>query len=350
MKRLLVNSWLALLSYALLSHALASDIEVVGAGASFPALAIRSWAKTFSRESGISAVYQSVGSGEGIRRVTERSADFAMTDVPLTQAELSQDDLLQFPVVAGPIVPVANIPGVGDGELKITGPVLADIYLGKITSWNAASLQALNPKKTLPDLPIRVVHRADGSGTSFVFTYYLSSVSTQWQQQMGIGSRLHWPAGIEAKGNEGVALAVRGTPGAIGYVEFSYALQHKLATFQLRNKAGKFAHVNDAAARAALASARWSRPGYYEVLVDLDGDESWPIVGVSFALIHKNQERRTQAAATLKFLHWIYFHGANIARDQHYVPLEDTALFGRIELSWGQVRDENGKALWTGGQ
>jgi phosphate transport system substrate-binding protein len=338
------------LSLMLVARAATSDGDVVGAGASFPAPVMEAWAQRFSRETGIRLLYRSVGSGEGIRSVTARSADFAMTDVPLTQAELVQDDLLQFPIVVGAIVPVVNLPGIGDGEIKLTGPVLADIYLGKITRWDAPALKELNPQRSLPDLPITVVHRSDGSGSSFVFTYYLSQMSAEWQDRLGIGSRLLWPAGLGAKGNEGVSEAIRNTQGAIGYVEDTYAVQNSLVTVQLRNKAGRFARVSEAGVRAALASAQWSRPGYYEVLVDRDGEESWPIVGVSFALIHRRQEDHADALATLKFLGWIYAHGAEVAHKLHYVSLEDASLIGRIESSWGEVHDDEGQIVPKGRQ
>jgi phosphate transport system substrate-binding protein len=324
----------------------APGVEVIGAGASFPAPAIEAWAEQFSRETGVRVLYRSVGSGEGIRRVTARSADFGMTEVPLTQAELVQDDLLQFPVIVGAVVPVVNIPGIADGELKLTGEVLADIYLGKIKRWNAPALKELNPRQSLPDLPIRVVYRADGSGTSFVFTYYLSRVSSEWQQRLGIGSRLAWPVGVGAKGSEGVAQAVHDAAGSIGYVLYAYAVQHNLVTVQLRNKAGKFARVSETGVRAAVASAHWSHPGYYEVLVNQDGDDSWPIVGVSFALIHQRQEDHADAVATLSFLSWIYSHGADVAHKLHYLTLEDAGLIERIESSWSKIRDEEGGIVW----
>ena len=349
-KRWLVPACVLALSLMPAAQALGPGVEVIGAGASFPAPAIETWAGQFSRETGVRLLYRSVGSSEGIRRVTARSADFAMTDVPLTQAELAQDDLLQFPVIVGAIVPVVNIPGFGDGELKLTGQALADIYLGRITRWNAQALKELNPGRSLPDLPITVVHRADGSGTSFVFTYYLSRVSPGWQGRLGIGSRLLWPAGVGAKGNEGVSQAVHNTVGAIGYVEYAYAVKLDLVTVQLRNKAGKFARVSQTGVRAALASARWSHPGYYEVLVDRDGDDSWPIVGVSFALIHQRQENHADAVATLSFLSWIYAHGADAAHKLHYVSLDDAGLIGRIESSWGAIHDDEGQIVWKNGK
>ena len=334
------------LSIACLGRAGATDAEVIGAGASFPAPAIEAWARQFSRESGVKLVYRSVGSGEGILRVTARSVDFAMTDVPLTQAELLQDDLMQFPVIVGAIVPVVNIPGIGDGELKLTGILLADIFLGKITSWDAPAIKMLNPQLSLPNLPIRVVHRSDGSGTSFVFTYYLSAVSSDWQGRLGIGSRLNWPTGSGARGNEGVSQAVHEVAGGIGYVEYTYSLEHKLCMVQLQNKNAKFVRASDSGVRATLASAHWSRPTYYEVLVNRDGDESWPIVGVSFALLHKSQEDPATAIATLNFMQWIYAHGADLARRLHYVPLIDSSLIGRIESSWDDIHDDKGTSLW----
>jgi phosphate transport system substrate-binding protein len=345
-KRFLVLSCVLSLSLMPSAQAAGRDVEVIGAGASFPAPVVEAWAEQFSRETGVRLLYRSVGSGEGIRRVTARSADFALTDVPLTQAELLQDDLLQFPVVVGAIVPVVNLPRIGDGDLKLTGQVLADIYLGKITRWDDPALEALNPGQRLPDLPITVVHRVDGSGTSFIFTYYLSGLSPEWQDRRGIGSRLLWPAGLGAKGNEGVSEAVRDIAGAIGYVEYAYAVQHKLVTVQLRNKAGKFAHVSETGVRAALASARWARPGYYEVLVDKNGDDSWPVVGVSFVLIHKRQEDHGDGVATLNFLRWIYSHGAGAAHKLHYVTMESGELIRRIESSWGEIQDEQGQFLW----
>lgn len=345
MKRIFLLAWV--LPLLLAAQTVRADEEVIGAGATFPAPLIEACAAKYSKEAGVRLLYRAVGSGEGIRRVTARSADFAMTDVPLTQAELQQDDLMQFPVIAGAIVPVLSLPGIGDGQLRLTGTVLADIYLGKLTRWDDPALKALNPRLTLPDLPIRVIHRAEGSGTSFVFTYYLSRVSAEWQDRLGIGSRLVWPAGQGAAGNEGVAQAVRDTPGAIGYVEYTYAVEHRLATVQLRNRSGQFVRVSEAGVRAALASAQWSRPGYYEVLADRDGADSWPIVGVSFALIHQRQEVAADAAATLGFLHWVYAHGAEPALQLHYVPLE-AALTARIESSWNRVHDEDGQPLWNG--
>jgi phosphate transport system substrate-binding protein len=325
----------------------ATDAEVIGAGASFPAPAIRAWAKQYAQESNVEVRYRSVGSGEGIRRVTARSVDFAMTDVPLTKAELVQDDLLQFPVVVGAVVPIVNIPGVRAGDLKLTGELLADIYLGKIPTWDAQALHALNPELRLPNLPIRVIHRADSSGTSFIFTHYLSKVNPEWADRLGIGSRLRWPAGSGAKGNEGVSETVRDVAGSIGYVEYSYALEYQISTAQLDNKAGKFVRPSEAGIRTALTSANWSGDSFYEVLTNRDGEQCWPMVGISFALIHKKQPDRGDAEQTLAFLDWIYRRGTPLANALHYVSLEDNALVDRIESSWKGITDIQGGSIWN---
>ena len=326
----------------------AADIDVKGAGSTFSAPAIEAWARQFGQESGVTVSYHAGGSGEGIRRVTAHALEFAVTDVPLTEAELKQDDLLQFPVVVGAVVPVVNLPGVGDGALRLTGVVLADIYLGQITRWDDPAIRALNPGLALPGLPIQVVHRADGSGTSFIFTYYLSKVSQDWEGRLGIGSRLIWPAGRGVQGSGGVADMVHDTEGAIGYVEQAYAVQHGLASVALRNKAGRYVRADESAVRAALASARWSRPGYYEVLVDRDGEASWPIVGISFALVHLGQEDVADGAATLSFFHWVYVKGAQLAASLHYISLDDSSLIGRIESSWNEIHDDKGEHVWKG--
>jgi len=345
--RYLISTFAWLL--AMMSAAQAADIasDVIGAGASFPAPAMEAWGQRYAQQSGVRLSYRSVGSSEGIRRLTARSVDFAMTDVPMTLAELKQDDLLQFPIVAGAIVPVVNVPGIGDGQLKLSGTVLADIFLGKITRWNTPAIKDLNTDRDLPDLPITVVHRSDGSGTTFVFTYYLSRVSAQWQERPGIASRLHWPAGIGVTGNEGVSSTVHDTPGAIGYVESAYATQYHLPTVQLRNASGQFSRASDTGVRAALASANWTRPGFYEVPVNRNGDQSWPIVGISFALVHKIQEDRADAVATLKLLQWIYQQGAQGLQGLQYVTLDDVDLVRRFESTWAQIRDDKDHPVWT---
>ena len=345
--RFLVSTFALLLAAMPAAQGADGASEVIGAGASFPAPAMEAWGQSYARESGVRLSYRSVGSSEGIRRLTARSVDFAMTDVPMTLAELKQDDLLQFPIVAGAIVPVVNVPGIGDGELKLSGEVLADIFLGKITRWNMPAIKELNADRDLPDLPITVVHRSDGSGTTFVFTYYLSRVSAQWRDRPGIASRLRWPTGVAVAGNEGVSTTVHDTSGAIGYVESAYATQYNLPTVQLRNASGRFSRASDQGVRAALASANWTRPGFYEVPVNRNGDESWPIVGISFVLVHKMQEDRSDAVATLKLLRWIYQHGAEGLHGLHYVTLDDVGLVDRVESTWAQIRDGKDHMVWT---
>jgi phosphate transport system substrate-binding protein len=343
-------SWIlccnGLMVIAISASALAADAEVAGAGSSFTALVMQAWTQEFGLEHKIAVHYRSVGSGEGIRRITANAVDFAMTDIPLTQTELVQGDLLQFPVVVGAIVPIVNLPNVASGELRLTGAALADIFLGKIARWNDPALRALNPSLDLPDLPVSVVHRADGSGTSFVFTYYLSKTSAEWQDRLGVGSRLTWPAGRASKGNEGVSESVRETVGAIGYVEYTYALNYGLTTVLLRNKAGRFVAPDEGSIRAALASTTWSRPSFYEVVADRGGENSWPIVCVSFALIRRSQSGIDDARDTLGFLDWIYRKGAAAATASHYVPLDDKGLIRRIETTWKDIRDRSGRTVW----
>lgn len=320
--------------------------EIAAAGASFPAPLIEAWAEQFPGSAKLRLAYQSMGSGEGIRRVTERDVDFAVTEVPLTPAELRQDDLLQYPLVVGAIVPVVNLPGIKPDQFKMTGPLLADIFLGRVTRWDDKAILALNPSLALPALPIVVVHRSDGSGSSFVFTHYLSKVSNEWRERLGIGSRLHWPVGVGQAGNEGIATKVQEVPGAIGYVQLGYALKYQLSTLQLRNHAGNFVSVSDASVRSALSSANWSRPGFYETLTDRDGEQSWPIVGVSFVLLHKQQNDRDKGALILNFQDWCYRQGAALAQSMHYVGVEDPALIAHIEENWASISDPEAKPVW----
>jgi phosphate transport system substrate-binding protein len=331
---------------AVSAAAIAAEPEVEGAGSSFTAFVMQTWAQKFEAQHKIAVHYQSVGSGEGIRRVSANSVDFAMTDIPLTQTELVQGDLVQFPLVVGAIVPVVNLPNIGPGQLRLSGAVLADIFLGKIDKWNDPALRALNPGLELPALPISVIHRTDGSGTSFVFTHYLSKVSAEWQERLGVGSRLLWPSGNGAKGNDGVSQNVRDTAGAIGYVEYTYALKYGLTTIRLGNKAGKFVAPNETTIRAALASTTWSRPSYYEVVTDRAGEDSWPIVGVSFALVRRSQASLEDARETLSFMDWVYRDGAAAAAENRYVPLDDKILVKRIETTWKEIKDGSGQAVW----
>jgi phosphate transport system substrate-binding protein len=335
----------ALVALFLTGTALAAD-EVVGAGSSFTALVMQAWTQQFEAGHKAAVRYRSVGSGEGIRRVTANSVDFAVTDIPLTQVELVQADLIQFPLVVGAIVPVVNLPHIAPGELHLSGAVLGDLFLGKISHWNDPALRSLNPGLELPDLPVSVVHRSDGSGTTFVFTHYLSKTNAEWQDRLGVGSRLNWPTGKGAKGNEGVTFGVQETAGAIGYVEYTYAVNNRLTTAKLLNRAGKFVAAGEISIRAALASTTWARPSYYEVVTDRAGDDSWPIVGVSFVLLHKSQGNLDDARETLTFIDWIYRDGGAAAADNHYVPLDDKGLIKRIESGWKDIKDDAGQPAW----
>lgn len=325
----------------------AGDAVVSGAGATFPVPVLSAWGEQFAREQDISLKYRALGSGEGIRNVTARAVDFALTDIPLTPAELIHDDLLQFPLVVGAIVPVVNLPGLDpEHPLRLTGPLLAAIYFGQITRWNDPTLSALNPTLTLPDIPITVLHREEGSGSTFVFSHYLSKVSPDWRAQVGLGSRLKWPRGEGARGNEGMATAVAAKPGAIAYVEYAYALQHQLRVVSLANAAGQFPRPDEASFQSALDHANWQRTGFYEVLTNKEGEASWPLVGVSYVLIHKNQLDLDDARETMAFFDWVLRQGAPLARERHYLPLQDTALIARIRAAWGDIRTSAGERVW----
>lgn len=324
----------------------AGDTQIVGAGSSFAAPVIQLWGAEVAKEYRVDVQYRSVGSGEGIRRAAARSVDFAITDLPLTQADLAHDDLVQYPLVAGAIVPVANLPEIQAGVVHLSGAALADIFLGRITSWDAPALRALNPGLELPNTPIKVVHRADGSGTTFVFTYYLSKVSPEWDQRLGIGSRVPWPVGTGASGNEGVAQEVSDTVGAIGYVEYAYVLKSGLMPISLSNRMGRVVSPRDQGVRAALAGTRFSRSSYYEVAVDRDGENSWPIVGVSYVLISRNPPDVEAARKALLFFDWIYRRGSPLGQKHHYVVIDDEALIGRIKSSWKDIRDRSGQSIW----
>jgi phosphate transport system substrate-binding protein len=336
----------AALSWSMAFAAFGSDVEVDGAGASFPAPVMRAWAAQYAQQGKIDIQYRSVGSGEGIRRLTSRSVQFAMTDMPLTQWELTQNNLLQFPVVVGAVVPVVNLPNVGPGQLRLSGEVLADIFLGDITEWNAPALRALNPGVELPNLAISVVYRAESSGTSFVFTRYLSRVSKSWQRRPGTGSRLLWPVGTGVRGNEGMVQAVRSSIGTIGYVESSYLPQNNVSSVRLSNQSGHFVLPDARNVADTVAAIKWTRASFYEVVSDRGGETTWPIVGISFALVPTDPKDVTVAAATFDFFDWIYRQGASLAAERHYVPLTEGALVQRIEASWASVRDASGRTLW----
>ena len=318
--------------------------EVTGAGASFPAPIYAKWADGYQKATGNRINYQSIGSGGGIKQITAKTVDFGASDMPLKPEVLDKDGLMQFPTVIGGVVPVLNVAGVKPGELKLTGPVLADIYLGKINKWNDKAIAELNPGLALPADDIGVVRRADGSGTTFIFSNYLSKVSAEWKQKVGEGTAVQWPVGLGGKGNEGVSAFVQRLPGSIGYVEYAYAKQNNMTYAILKNSAGSFVAPDDATFKAAAAHADWSKSAFYEILTDEPGKDSWPITGATFILMHKVQDKPAQAAEAIKFFDWSYKNGDKMATDLNYVPLPDS-LIKLIHSSWSQLKDASGKPV-----
>ena len=328
---------------AAFAHVPAFAQEATGAGASFPAPLYSKWAADFNKATGAKINYQSVGSGAGIKQIDAKTVDFGASDMPLSDEELKAKGLMQFPTVIGGVIPVVNIQGIKPGELKLSGPVLGDIYLGKITKWNDAAIKALNPSLNLPDAAIAPVRRADGSGTTFLFTNYLSKVNPDWKAKVGDGTAVNWPTGAGGKGNEGVAAFVNRLPNSIGYVEYAYVKQNKMTYAQMQNAAGHFVSPDDDAFKAAAAGADWSK-SFYQVLTDQQGKDAWPITGATFILMHKSQEKPAQATTTLKFFDWAYKNGDKTAGDLDYVPMPDKVK-GAIATAWGDIKDASGKPV-----
>ncbi len=317
--------------------------DVTGAGATFPAPLYAKWADAYNKVAGARINYQSVGSGAGLKQIRSKTVDFGASDMPLKDDDLAKDGLLQFPTVIGGVVPVVNIPGIKAGQIKLTGQVLGDIYLGKITKWNDAALTALNPGVALPDAAISVVRRADGSGTSFIFTNYLSKVNAEWQAKVGEGTAVNWPTGAGGKGNEGVAAFVTRLPNSIGYVEYAYVKQNKMIYTQLKNKDGHFVSPDDVNFKAAAAGADWTK-SFYQVLTEQPGKDSWPLTGATFIMMHKVQDKPAQAMNTLKFFDWAYANGDKMAGELEYVPLPDSVK-QLVRKQWSGIKDAAGKAV-----
>jgi phosphate transport system substrate-binding protein len=292
-----------------------------GAGATFPAPLYAQWSQAYNAATGTQINYQPIGSGGGIKQIKEGTVDFGATDKPLKAEELQAEGLIQFPTVLGGVVPVVNVPGIAAGQLRLSGELLADIYQGKIAKWNDARLTAANPGLALPNLPISVIHRSDGSGTTFLFTTYLAGKSAAWKASPGAGDALQWPAGLGGKGNDGVAAYVKQTPGSIGYVEYSYARANSMAHALMQNADGAFVAPTPAAFAAAAAKADWAAaPGFYLLLLDQPGAEAWPITGATFILVHKTRDP-AKAAQAVKFFEWGYANGDASADKLGYVPL-----------------------------
>ncbi len=317
--------------------------DITGAGATFPAPLYAKWTSEYNKVTGVKINYQSVGSGAGLRQIDAKTVDFGASDMPLKDEELKTKNLVQFPTVIGGVVPVVNIKGLAPGQLKLTGQVLGDIYLGKISKWSDPAIKALNPSLTLPDAAISQVRRADGSGTSFLFTNYLSKVNAEWKSKVGEGTAVNWPTGAGGKGNEGVAAFVSRLPNSIGYVEYAYVKQNKMVFAQMQNQAGVYVSPDDTAFKAAAAGADWNK-SFYQVLTNQPGKDAWPISGATFIMMQKVQDKPANATAALKFFAWAYANGDKMADALDYVPMPPDVI-GAIEKSWADIKDTAGKPV-----
>ena len=317
--------------------------DVTGAGATFPAPLYAKWAAAFNTATGVRINYQSVGSGAGIKQIKAKTVDFGASDMPLKDEELAKEGLVQFPTVIGGVVPVVNIKGIAPGQLKLTGEVLGNIYLGKIRKWNDPAIAALNPGVLLPEVAIAPVRRADGSGTSFIFTNYLSKVNAEWKATVGEGTAVNWPTGAGGKGNEGVSAFVQRLPNSIGYVEYAYAKQNRMSHVLLKNAAGNFVAPDDSAFKAAAAAADWSK-SFYQILTNQADKNAWPLSGATFILMHKTQDKPAQAGSTLKFFEWAYANGDKTAADLEYVALP-ASVKDLVRKQWATIADASGKAV-----
>jgi phosphate transport system substrate-binding protein len=323
-------------------------IDISGAGATFPYPIYAKWADAYKKETGSGLNYQSIGSGGGIKQITAKTVTFGATDMPLKPEQLAKDGLVQFPTVIGGDIPVVNLQDIKSGDLKLDGPTLAKIFLGEIKAWNDPAIQKLNPSAKLPSQAIVVVHRSDGSGTTFIWTDYLSKVSADWKSKVGANTSVEWPVGIGAKGNEGVANNVANTKGSIGYVEYAYAKQNKMTTVNMVNKDGKSVAPSARAFQAAAANADWEKAeGFYVILTDEPGPESWPIAGATFILIHKQPQDPAAAAEALKFFSWAFAKGDKMAEDLDYVPMPDKVVTAIQKVWAAQVKDAGGKPLFV---
>ncbi len=322
----------------------AQAADITGAGSTFAAPIYTKWADAYQKSGGGKVNYQGIGSSGGIKQIIAKTVDFAGSDAPLKDDELAKQGLFQFPTVVGGVVPAINVPGIKAGEMTLSGEVLGDIYLGKIKKWNDPAIAALNPKLKLPDTDIAVVRRADGSGTSFIWTNYLSKVNAEWKCKVGEGSTVNWPTGTGGKGNDGVAAFVQRLPGAIGYVEWAYAKQNKMTYVDLKNAAGAVVEPKTETFKAAAASADWSK-SFYQILTNEPGKDAWPIVGATFVLLHTTQEKEAQGTETLKFFGWAFKNGTQAANELDYISLPDSVV-AEIETQWkAKVKDAAGKAV-----
>ena len=325
----------------------ATAADISGAGATFPYPIYAKWADAYKKQTGNGLNYQSIGSGGGIKQISARTVTFGASDMPLQPAELDKIGCIQFPTVMGGIVPVVNLDEIAANELTIDGPTLAKMYLGEIKKWNDPALKKLNPNAKLPDQAIALVHRSDGSGTTFIFTNYLSKVSDGWKSKVGSNTSVEWPAGIGAKGNEGVANNVANTKGALGYVETAYAKQNHLTTTKMINKDGKTVSAVPEAIMAAAAGADWAKaPGFYLILTDSVGPKSWPIAGATFILIPKQPKDSAATKEALDFFAWAYKNGDDMAGSLDYIPMPDNVV-NLIQARWkSEIKGDGGKPVY----
>ena len=318
----------------LLVSSVVSAADITGAGATFPYPIYSKWAEAYKAQTGIGLNYQSIGSGGGIKQIKAKTVDFGASDMPLKMDELDKEDLVQFPVIIGGVVPVVNLAGVQPGQLKLTADVIAAIYLGKITRWSDPHIKELNPTVKLPDMDITVLHRADGSGTTFLFTDWLSKTNAEWKEKVGSGTAIKWPVGVGGKGNEGVAANAQRLQGSIGYVEYAYAKKTKLAHVQVKNRDGKFVQPDDETFKAAADGAEWTTTnGMATILTDQKGKDAWPITGASFIIMHKKQVDPLVGKAVLKFFNWAFNNGAAMATELDYVPLPKSVQ-DKVRVEW----------------
>ncbi len=326
----------------------AQAVDISGAGATFPYPIYAKWADAYKKETGVGLNYQSIGSGGGIKQIQNKTVTFGATDAPLKGADLDKFGLAQFPAVMGGIVPVVNLEGIKPGELVIDGPTLAKIFLGEIKSWDDAAIAKLNSGVKLPKQAIAIVHRSDGSGTTYNFAYYLAEVSADWKSKVGVNTALQWPVGIGAKGNEGVANNVAQTKGSIGYVEYAYAKQNKLTYAKMVNKDGKVVAPTSEAFQAAAANADWkSQPGYGVILANQPGATSWPMTAATWILVYKQPQDPAATAEALKFFAWSYKNGGKMAEELDYVPMPANVVKD-IEATWAaEIKDTGGKPIFT---
>jgi len=333
---------LTLIAGAFASSALQAQ-EITGAGATFPAPVYSKWASDYNKATGVKVNYQSIGSGGGIKQIDSKTVDFGASDMPQTDEVLKSKGQVQFPTVIGGTVPVINVKGIAPGQMKLDSQTLGDIFLGKITRWNDPALKALNPSLPLPDAAIAPVRRADGSGTTFNFTNYLSRVHPEWKAKVGEGTAVNWPVGAGGKGNEGVAAFVGRLPNSIGYVEYSYVKQNKMTYTLLKNHDGHFVAPDEDAFKAAAAGADWNK-SFYQIITDQPGKNTWPISTATYILMHAKQDKPANAAETLKFFAWAYANGDKAASDLDYVPLPNDVV-ALIQKSWAEIKDGSGKPI-----